>query len=797
MVHSRFRAARAAAVLLVGLCLAAGSWAFAGSPVDQGALRQQANALLRLGQYEEAIGIFQRISSADPLDVGARKDLMLAYWSAERFDEAKRIALGILDAKPDDPDAVGIVSNARSARNRDLIPALRAKAVAQFQQQKYAESAKIFREIVKLDPPNFLARRDLMWALWRLENYPEAVEAARQVLAVRPHDTEALDVVKTAPTILARKNRESLYREAKQRLDDNQYETAIPLFQQLSKLDARNTAYRHQLLSALIKVGRYQEALEVGRDLTKSVQDDASSWNALARAQIETRQLTAALESYAKSLLLKPDQPQVMVAMARIHVNLRNFEAAERLILGVEVSTALPPNAYPVMGEALFWSNQFIAAWPYWSKAVELFPDAAGCRFYEAWTQSRIPGQEDLARDKMRQLVNEYRDRQALNFLVDDALMSGRVSSAINLLEDWLVDLQPRENLVFRLATLYLSERKWGPLEKLIDRYLAVFPTSQTGQLLKAEAALHDKRFSEAEAACRNALQINPNFQDGYQMLANVLESQGRAKEAAQYMEKAWSLNPTNPPSLLAYAQTLYNAHEQRRAKDLLANWLKENEGSAVVPVLLYHGLTASPKDPMLVYSYHHYAGVFDEHMRALSEAGYTSVTAEQVNSWLRGGQTLPPRPVLITFDDGRTDSLTMADPILQKYGFKAAMMAAAANVDGHPYPPPGYASWRHLKDFQSTGRWEIQSHGDMAHTYIPITPDGVKGLFLINRQWLDSAGRLETTDEWRQRIDRDYADIQAKIQDQLSLLFWENSQRIPRLFYIENLAVLFKMVKQ
>lgn len=42
----------------------------------------------------------------------------------------------------------------------------------------------------------------------------------------------------------------------------------------------------------------------------------------------------------------------------------------------------------------------------------------------------------------------------------------------------------------------------------------------------------------------------------------------------------------------------------------------------------------------------------FDKHMMWLKEAGYTSITPEQLYDFVSKGTPLPPKPVLITFDD-------------------------------------------------------------------------------------------------------------------------------------------------
>jgi protein O-GlcNAc transferase len=50
------------------------------------------------------------------------------------------------------------------------------------------------------------------------------------------------------------------------------------------------------------------------------------------------------------------------------------------------------------------------------------------------------------------------------------------------------------------------------------------------------------KRFTEAEAAYRHAVELRPNFADGWNNLGTVLNDLQRPKEAEQAFRKARSL---------------------------------------------------------------------------------------------------------------------------------------------------------------------------------------------------------------------------------------------------------------
>ncbi len=55
----------------------------------------------------------------------------------------------------------------------------------------------------------------------------------------------------------------------------------------------------------------------------------------------------------------------------------------------------------------------------------------------------------------------------------------------------------------------------------------------------------------------------------------------------------------------------------------------------------------------------------------------YSVVSIDDVTAWLRGEQSLPDYPALITFDDGYFDNFKYAMPILKKFGFPAIVFLA------------------------------------------------------------------------------------------------------------------------
>ena len=73
----------------------------------------------------------------------------------------------------------------------------------------------------------------------------------------------------------------------------------------------------------------------------------------------------------------------------------------------------------------------------------------------------------------------------------------------------------------------------------------------------------------------------------------------------------------------------------------------------------------------------------FDRQLRVLRAAGCRSISFAQYLRFRTGGRALPPRSVLITFDDGYRSNLEIAVPILQRHGFTATFFVVAGLLGG------------------------------------------------------------------------------------------------------------------
>jgi peptidoglycan/xylan/chitin deacetylase (PgdA/CDA1 family) len=142
----------------------------------------------------------------------------------------------------------------------------------------------------------------------------------------------------------------------------------------------------------------------------------------------------------------------------------------------------------------------------------------------------------------------------------------------------------------------------------------------------------------------------------------------------------------------------------------------------------------------------------FDSQMAMLAAAGFTSITQDQMTGYING-DPVPPRAVLITFDDGTKGIWRYADRILERYGFHATSFIITGSVGTRQ---PYYLTWNEMRAMRDNGRWDFAAHTHDGHAAVPVDASGTTGPFLLNRQWLADQQRQETLDEWRNRVTTD-----------------------------------------
>jgi peptidoglycan/xylan/chitin deacetylase (PgdA/CDA1 family) len=102
------------------------------------------------------------------------------------------------------------------------------------------------------------------------------------------------------------------------------------------------------------------------------------------------------------------------------------------------------------------------------------------------------------------------------------------------------------------------------------------------------------------------------------------------------------------------------------------------------LPILTYHRLLKeSPRVAMDPKRISVSQAQFHAHLAWLARQGYKTISLDAYVQLLRGGGQPFRKTFAITFDDGYEEVLTLALPVLQKFGFTATVFAVSGQLGG------------------------------------------------------------------------------------------------------------------
>lgn len=146
------------------------------------------------------------------------------------------------------------------------------------------------------------------------------------------------------------------------------------------------------------------------------------------------------------------------------------------------------------------------------------------------------------------------------------------------------------------------------------------------------------------------------------------------------------------------------------------------------IPILLYHAVTDDPAEWIAPYTVT--PAEFARHVDLILASGRTAMTVTGLRAALSGDAELPPKPVVLTFDDGFADFVDTA-AYLASHGLPSTMYACTGALRGHgsppadlTLPPAAMLDWSQLPELTELGV-EIGAHTH-THPQLDVVRDAV-----------------------------------------------------------------------
>lgn len=182
------------------------------------------------------------------------------------------------------------------------------------------------------------------------------------------------------------------------------------------------------------------------------------------------------------------------------------------------------------------------------------------------------------------------------------------------------------------------------------------------------------------------------------------------------------------------------------------------------------------------------------EHLQALRDNGYVTITQQDVLDYYYSQKPLPKKALMLVFEDGRTDTAVFAEPILEKMNYKASICSYSEKFETKD---PKFLMPKDLLNLEKATFWELGTNGHRL-AYINVF-DRYRNFFgeMTSWEFIEVApylGReynhylmdfirdknylpVESTTAMRERITRDYALMES--------IYTEKIGRLPSLYIL------------
>jgi peptidoglycan/xylan/chitin deacetylase (PgdA/CDA1 family) len=157
------------------------------------------------------------------------------------------------------------------------------------------------------------------------------------------------------------------------------------------------------------------------------------------------------------------------------------------------------------------------------------------------------------------------------------------------------------------------------------------------------------------------------------------------------------------PKKIAAVKKEVNKTIPQKVTNDAATILLKKE-----VPILCYHSIKnfdANAGPMTKVYTVK--PADFSAQMKALSEAGYHTILPGQLYDYLVHDESLPSKPIMITFDDTRGEQYSIGAAEMEKYGFKGVFFVMTVSINR-----PNYLTKEQIAALSNNG------HVIAAHTW-------------------------------------------------------------------------------
>lgn len=385
-----------------------------------------------------------------------------------------------------------------------------------------------------------------------------------EILLVNKQFDEVYEIAEAAYQI-DEENYRALRIKAAARLGQKRFQDAEALINHALKIKEDDDAI-HGLMAVMAKErGQDEKAIQHLNDAIKYSEDPTQYLVLRSGVHEELNDQQGLLNDYRELFKHNPSKAQYLFAEVKILINLRDFDRAENLLLGL---IEREPNnfiAKQFLVETIKMHDE-TKAWKQLEEFIEAHPDAIILQFFKIkWL--RQDNKNIVARRLLKKMIQS------------PELQAKHLQKARALLAEMLIaegDVQQGMALV----NLNLKENK----------------SHELSHLLKAQQDLSKRDYPAATASLRTVLRHNPNSVEGLVTLGKMYAESGSVLLADDAYRQALDLSPKNVDAAMPVVKNLLANQDLSRADAIISRVLKSSPNDAKL-LMFYTQINLMKKD--------------------------------------------------------------------------------------------------------------------------------------------------------------------------------------------------------
>lgn len=194
--------------------------------------------------------------------------------------------------------------------------------------------------------------------------------------------------------------------------------------------------------------------------------------------------------------------------------------------------------------------------------------------------------------------------------------------------------------------------------------------------------------------------------------------------------------------------------------------------------VLCYHDI---PKKAILPEDVPQH--LFVKQLEYIKTHGYEVISPDDIRAARRGSKSLPPKSVLLTFDDAYLSFYDFVFPVLKLYDYPAVLSVVTSWIGKKPdyVKNKGLMSWKQIEEVAQSELVYIASHTHDLHKGVMANPAGNKEPATSALIYFPDKKRYEEEERFRARISNDLREsikiLETKTEKRPRIITWPYGQ--------------------